>query len=89
MRDAELLEGGQVLGDLEGTEEETRKDLLALVSHVISMLDGQFATGLKAKQTGVGKGAPPLDVPRTLYQLTEFLRVGCGHDGDCVYDGCH
>jgi hypothetical protein len=45
----------------------------------------RFATGLKAQ----GWGVPPLDVPRTLYQLTEFLRVGCGHDDACVYRGCY
>jgi hypothetical protein len=43
-----------------------------------------FATGLKAQ----GYHVPPLDVARTLYQLTEVLSVGCGHDGVCVFYGC-
>lgn len=42
-------------------------------------LDKPSATDLRRIQGW--QDAPPLDIPGSLYQLVEFLRVGCGHEG--------
>ena len=46
--------------------------------HVIPALDRDTAISRLDSKGDV----PPLDVARTLYQLTEVLRVGCGHDDE-------